>query len=127
MEKLRTYIDSQLSLEIANTYYNRETPDKSDFPLCSFQLEAINETDIHRQNISLIIDLWANSGGNDVIALEQLADSVDKRFRRLKHIDGEIQVSIYRDSNYRQILNDPDKTISRRRLRYVIQYYEIGV
>ncbi|MDK2800567.1 MAG: hypothetical protein PWQ70_2186 [Clostridiales bacterium] len=96
--------------------------DKEQFPMAIFKFPNINEVE-YRNDLILEIDIWNGATANKVIQLEQLTDEIDKKLNRLKYIDDDMQVTIYRLSPYRLNITDEDETIKRRQLRYICKTY----
>lgn len=117
---LREIIQSNLNTIVKSAY--REMPDKENFPYAVYDFETIDLGDINRDDLILTIDLWGI--GKDTSVIEDLADSIEKLFSAA-NIPGEaVLPTFYRIS--RKPIDDEDKRIIRRQLKFQIQNYEIG-
>jgi hypothetical protein len=76
--------------------------------------------DIERDDSILIVDIW----GKDVIAVEEIADSIEDTFNCLNAPDTTSLPTFYRIS--RKPVEDENKVIKRRQLKFLIQNYYIG-
>ena len=117
---LREVIQSKIS-SIVKSFY-RIADEKESYPYAVYDFENIDLGDIHRDDLILIIDLWGK--GKDTSQIEEMADQIEALFNAANLPDEEILPTFYRIS--RKPIDDPDKTLMRRQLKFQIQNYFIG-
>lgn len=101
---------------IANTFDSR-TPSPLAYPYCNLIYPSTNELDeSFRVNITLTIDIWDNI--TNTARIEQLADDIDAELNRFHDIQKYFRV--YRLTPFRLELDESDRNIRRRQLRYQI-------
>ena len=117
---LRKIIQSNINTIVKSAY--REIDDKEDFPYAVYDFETIDLGDINRDDLILIIDIWGC--GKDTTEIEDIADRIEKMFNATNLPNEEVLPTFYRIS--RKPIDDDDKRIIRRQLKFQIQNYEIG-
>lgn len=115
-ENIQTNINS-----IVKSYYRKADKDKI-YPHSVFDFENIDLGDINRDDLILIIDLW--DYGNDTSNIEEIADQIEEMFNAANLPDEKVLPTFYRIS--RKPIDDPDKNLIRRQLKFQIQNYYIG-
>ena len=117
---LRKIIQSNIGA-IVQTFYR--TADKDCFyPYAVYDFENIDLGDINRDDLILIIDIWGK--GNDTSEIEDLADQIEKLFNAANMPEDDVLPTFYRMS--RKPIDDEDKTLIHRQLKFQIQNYAIG-
>jgi hypothetical protein len=117
---LRRIIKSNIDT-IVRSYYRKADKDAI-FPHAVYDFENIDLGDINRDDLILIVDLWGK--GNDTSAIEDMADRIEELFNAANLPTDEVLPTFYRIS--RKPIDDEDKTIIRRQLKFQIQNYSIG-
>lgn len=117
---LREIIQSNINSIVKSAYRNID--DKEDYPYAVYDFENIDLGDINRDDLILIVDIWGK--GNDTSNIEEIADRIDKIFNAANMPGEEVLPTFYRIS--RQPIDDEDKTIIHRQLKFQIQNYDIG-
>ena len=117
---LRKIIKSNID-SVVKSYY-RIADAKALFPHAVYDFENIDLGDIHRDDLILIVDLWGK--GNDTSQIEEMADQLEKIFNAANLPGEDVLPTFYRVS--RQPIDDEDKTLIRRQLKFQIQNYDIG-
>lgn len=117
---LRKHIAAILG-ECAETYY-AEAPDTAQFPYLCFELRLLREESGKYQYI-LEINAWNKE---NTVVLDEIMDTVEKKLNFYKHIDADIQFSIYIGSG-RQLVEDVEKSIKRIREQFELHAYERSV
>lgn len=117
---IRKIIQSNIN-NIVQSYY-RIADAKAGFPHAVYDFESIDLLDINRDDLILIIDIWGK--GKDTSNIEDIADQIE-RVLNANNIPGEeVLPTFYRIS--RKPIDDEDKTLIRRQLKFQIQNYYIG-
>lgn len=117
---LRKIIQSKID-SVVSCYYRTADPDAL-FPHAVYDFENIDLGDINRDDLILIVDLWDK--GSDTSGLEEMADQIEEMFNAANLPNEEVLPTFYRIS--RKPVDDEDKTIMRRQLKFQIQNYYIG-
>ena len=113
---IKTNIDT-----IVKSYYR--TADKgSIFPHAVFDFETIDLLDINRDDLILTIDIWGK--GNDTSEIEDIADQIEELFNCANLPKWNVLPTFYRVS--RKPIDDEDKSLIRRQLKFQIQNYVTG-
>ena len=117
---LRKIIKSKID-SVVKSYYR--TADKGAlFPHAVFDFENIDLGDLHRDDLILVVDLWGK--GKDTSEIEEMADQLEEIFNAANLPGEEVLPTFYRIS--RKPIDDEDKTLIRRQLKFQIQNYFIG-
>lgn len=117
---LRRIIQRKLDAVI-KSYYQKA--DKGAiFPHSVFDFETIDLLDINRDDLILIIDIWGK--GNNTSEIEDLADQIEEMFNAANMPEDDVLPTFYRLS--RTPIDDEDKTLIHRRLKFQIQNYYLG-
>ena len=117
---LRKVIQSKIK-SVIKSYY-RVADEKASFPYAVYDFENIDLGDINRDDLILIIDIWGK--GKDTSQIEELADQIEALFNAANMPGEEVLPTFYRIS--RKPIDDEDKTLIRRQLKFQIQNYYIG-
>ena len=113
---IQTNIDN-----IVKCYY-RTADAKVNYPHAVYDFESIDLGDINRDDLVLIIDIWGK--GKDTSKIEEITDRIEKLFNAANMPDVDVLPTFYRIS--RKPIDDEDKTIIHRQLKFQIQNYDIG-
>lgn len=113
---IQTNIDN-----IVKCYY-RTADAKANYPHAVYDFESIDLGDINRDDLVLIIDIWGK--GKDTSKIEEITDRIEKLFNAANMPDVDVLPTFYRIS--RKPIDDEDKTIIHRQLKFQIQNYDIG-
>ena len=116
---LRKIIQSNID-SIVKSYYRKG--DKKIFPRAVYDFENIDLGDINRDDLILVVDLW--DYGEDTTQIEDLADAIETIFNAANMPDEEVLPTFYRIS--RKPIDDEDKMIMHRQLKFQVQNYYIG-
>ena len=117
---LRKIIKSKID-SVVKSYYR--TADKGAlFPHAVCDFENIDLGDLHRDDLILVVDLWGK--GKDTSEIEEMADQLEEIFNAANLPGEEVLPTFYRIS--RKPIDDEDKTLIRRQLKFQIQNYFIG-
>jgi hypothetical protein len=92
------------------------------YPHAVYDFENIDLGDINRDDLILIVDLWDK--GSNTSRIEEMADQIEEIFNAANLPNEEVLPTFYRIS--RKPIDDEDKTIMRRQLKFQIQNYYIG-
>lgn len=117
---LREIIQQNMNT-IIKTYY-RIADAKATFPHAVYDFESIDLGDIYRDDLILIIDIWGK--GKDTSEIEEIADKIEAMLNASNLPQEEVLPTFYRIS--RKPIDDEDKTLIRRQLKFQIQNYYIG-
>lgn len=116
---LRTLVKQMISPVCASTYYEVASKDAL-YPHIVFSFPDINIGDLHRDDISLYLDIWDKSHNADVV--EELADKVERVFDNQNMPQDTILPTFYVTN--RTPVPDEDKQIRHRLIIVEIQNYE---
>ena len=117
---LRKIIQKNIS-SILKSFYRMADP-KAAFPHAVYDFENIDLGDINRDDLILTIDLWGK--GKDTSKIEEMADQIEALFNAANLPGEEVLPTFYRIS--RKPIDDEDKTLIHRQLKFQIQNYYIG-
>ena len=117
---LRKIIQKKIN-SIIKSYY-RTADAKATFPHAVYDFENIDLGDIYRDDLILIVDLWGK--GKDTSNIEEKADQIEAMFNAVNLPDAEVLPTFYRIS--RKPIDDEDKSLIHRQLKFQIQNYSIG-
>lgn len=117
---LRKIIQSNID-SIVKSYYRKAGKEKI-FPHAVYDFENIDLGDINRDDLILVVDLWDH--GEDTTQIEDLADAIETIFNAANMPDEEVLPTFYRIS--RKPIDDEDKMIMHRQLKFQVQNYYIG-
>lgn len=117
---LREIIHKKLN-SVIKSYY-RTADAKERYPHAVYDFENIDLGDINRDDLILVIDLWGK--GKDTSPLEETADKIEAMFNAANLPGEEVLPTFYRIS--RKPIDDEDKTLIHRQLKFQVQNYYIG-
>ena len=117
---LRTIIQEKIE-PIIDCYYQKADSKKS-YPYAVYNFENIDLGDISRDDLILIVDIWYC--GDNTTFIEETADRIEEIFNAANLPNEEVLPTFYRMS--RKPIDDEDKTIQRRQLKFQVQNYYIG-
>lgn len=117
---LRKIIQSKID-SIVKSYY-RFANTTNIFPHAVYDFESIDLLDPNRDDLILIVDVWDK--GKDTSRTEDIADQIEKLFNAANLPDEDVLPTFYRIS--RKPIDDEDKTMIHRQLKFQIQNYDIG-
>ena len=117
---LRRIIQKKLD-GIIKSYYCTADKDAM-FPHSVFDFENIDLLDINRDDLILTIDLWGK--GKDTSEIENIADQIEEMFNAANMPEEDILPTFYRMN--RTPIDDEDKSLIHRRLKFQIQNYYLG-
>lgn len=119
--ELRKVIQSNLS-SVAERVYFEIAPAKATFPYIVYDLSSTNYGNSPRDDVMLIIDIWDKSSDTSVI--ERLTDTIETLLNNLNNPTPTVLPTFYLEN--RQSIQDEDKSIKRRQLRFEVQNYYKG-
>ena len=119
--ELRKVITSILRKANTEVYYENAT-DTALYPYIVYELESINWGTVGRDDVYLIIDIWDKNDSS--LNIELITDKVEDLLNNLNAPTLSVLPTFYKES--RRALQDEDKSIRHRQLRFVIQNYYIG-
>ena len=119
--ELRKVITSILRKTNTEVYYENAT-DTALYPYIVYELESINWGTVGRDDVYLIIDVWDKNDSS--LNVEVITDKVEDLLNNLNAPTNLVLPTFYKES--RRALQDEDKSIRHRQLRFVIQNYYIG-
>lgn len=117
---LRKIIQSNIN-SIVTSYYRDADIDAS-YPYAVYNFENIDLGDISRDDLILVIDVWGK--GKDTSEVEEIADKLEALFNAANMPSEEVLPTFYRIG--RKPIDDEDKTLIRRELKFQVQNYAIG-
>lgn len=106
---------------VVSCYHRTADPDAL-YPYAVYNFENIDLGDLSRDDLILVVDLW--DSGTDTGRIEEFADQIESLFNNVNLPGEKILPTFYRIN--RKPIDDEDKTIMRRQLKFQIQNYEIG-
>lgn len=115
---LKELVQTKLKTITTNVYFE-QAADSAMYPHIVFNFNEINLNDLSRQDYTLDVDIWTK--GKNSTAIDELADKTED----LLHCQNLPQTSIlptfYKID--RKAIQDPDKSIRHRLVRFQIQNY----
>lgn len=117
---LRDIIQSNISPIVRCAY--RTIDNSEDYPYAVYDFDNIDLGDINRDDLILIIDVWGK--GISTTRIEEISDRIEKIFNAANLPSEDILPTFYKIS--RRPIDDEDKTIIHRQLKFQIQNYDIG-
>lgn len=117
---IRKIIQSNIDT-IIKLYY-RVADAKACFPHAVYDFENIDLLDLHRDDLILIIDIWGK--GKETSNIEEIADQIESVLNAANIPGEEVLPTFYRIS--RKPIDDEDKTLIHRQLKFQIKNYYIG-
>ena len=117
---LRKIIQSRIN-PIVKSYY-RKADKGALYPHAVYDFENIDLGDLFRDDLILVVDIWDKD--NDTTEIEELADQIEAAFNAVNLPNEEVLPTFYRAG--RKPIDDEDKMINRRQLKFQIQNYAIG-
>lgn len=117
---LRMIIQSNIN-PIVKLFHMDADKDKL-FPHAVYHFENIDLGDINRDDLILVIDIWDK--GTDTSRIEEIADRIEALFNAANLPNEDVLPTFYRIS--RKPIDDEDKTMIHRQLKFQIQNYAIG-
>lgn len=110
----------QLLRQYHDRVYFQKAPNNIAFPYVIYDFPN-SFMDGDQEVFNLDIDIWDNK--DDTTELEQMASSIWKGLNRYRHLDEDIQFSIYRE-NRLPPLDEDEKNIKRRKLIFQVRYFD---
>ena len=120
-EELRKVIAAALSGVCPRVNYEIAT-DTEQFPYLVYDLSSVNLDDIERDDVILTIDVWDKSASP--VTVEELSDRIESLLNAANMPTQTVLPTFFRIS--RATIQDPDKSLKRRQLKFQIQNYYIG-
>lgn len=114
---LRKLVQEKL-IHITDRVYYKIADDKAIYPHIVHEIERVNFTAEHRDDVSVVVDVWAKS----VSEANELADSVENVFNRENLPQDTILPTFFLES--RVDVGDEDKSISHIQIAFTVQNYE---
>lgn len=102
--------------------YHRKGNAKHKYPYAVYSLDDTDLGDLARDDYILIIDLWDQ--GEDTSQIEEMADQIEAMFNAANMPGDEVLPTFYRIG--RKPIDDEDKTLIHRQLKFQVQNYSIG-
>lgn len=118
---LRKLIQTKLST-ISNNVYYENAIETAGYPHIVFTLDKINLGDLSREDYTLDIDVWDR--GSSASVIEELCDEIEDLFDAENLPQDTVLPTFFKDT--RNVVDDTDKTIKHRNLKFVVQNYSIG-
>ena len=115
---LKKLIQTKLKTLTTNVFFEQAT-DNAIYPHIVFSFREINLNDLSRQDYTLDIDVWDK--GTSTTAIDNLADSVEDLFHTENLPQDNVLPTFYKID--RKSVDDPDKSIKHRLVRFQIQNY----
>ena len=115
---LKKLIQTKLKTLTTNVYFEQAT-DNAMYPHIVFSFREINLDDLSRQDYTLNVDVWDN--GTNTTAIDTLADSVEDLLHTQNLPQTNVLPTFYKID--RKSIEDPDKSIKHRLVRFQIQNY----
>lgn len=119
--ELRKVITGLLKQTNVEVFYENAI-NTAKFPYIVYNFESVNFGNTGRDDIFLDIDIWDKNSSS--IEVETIADYVEDILNSLNKPTDSILPTFYKEN--RRALQDEDKNIRRRQLRFIIQNYYIG-
>lgn len=115
---LKKLIQTKLKTLTTNVYFEQAT-DNAMYPHIVFSFREINLDDLSRQDYTLNVDVWDK--GTNTTAIDTLADSVEDLLHTKNLPQTNVLPTFYKID--RKSIEDPDKSIKHRLVRFQIQNY----
>lgn len=116
---LRMLIQSKLKTVCSDVYFEN-ADEKALYPHVVYSWGTTLNDDLHRDDVSVIIDVWDRSTKASVI--ENLCDDIEVLFDNSNLPQNDILPTFFLDS--RLPVPDEDKRIKHRQLKIIVQNYE---
>ena len=97
--------------------YHENAPKNAEYPYIVFNINDGLKS--HRDDLILTIDIWDRN--NSSMVIEDLADTIDKLLDEANLPNEFVLPTFYRQQRLK--VEDPDKTLKRRQLRFNVQTY----
>jgi hypothetical protein len=115
---LKKLIQTKLKTLTTNVYFE-QAADNAMYPHIVFSFREINLDDLSRQDYTLNVDVWDK--GTNTTAIDTLADSVEDLLHTQNLPQTNVLPTFYKID--RKSIEDPDKSIKHRLVRFQIQNY----
>lgn len=115
---LKKLIQTKLKTLTTNVYFEQAS-DNAMYPHIVFSFREINLDDLSRQDYTLNVDVWDK--GTNTTAIDTLADSVEDLLHTQNLPQTNVLPTFYKID--RKSIEDPDKSIKHRLVRFQIQNY----
>lgn len=115
---LKKLIQTKLKTLTTNVYFE-QAADNAMYPHIVFSFREINLDDLSRQDYTLNVDVWDK--GTNTTAIDTLADSVEDLLHTQNLPQTNVLPTFYKID--RKSIEDPDKSIKHRLVRFHIQNY----
>ena len=115
---LKKLIQTKLKTLTTNVYFEQATYNAM-YPHIVFSFREINLDDLSRQDYTLNVDVWDK--GTNTTAIDTLADSVEDLLHTQNLPQTNVLPTFYKID--RKSIEDPDKSIKHRLVRFQIQNY----
>jgi hypothetical protein len=92
------------------------------YPYAEIKFPNILPNNSFSDNNLLEVDIWDNKD-TDITEIESICDSIHKALNKYHYNDGNMDISINRNSPYKLELPDSLLNIQRRQLRYIVRVY----
>ena len=116
--ELKELIQTKLKTVTTNVYFN-QARDTAMYPHIVFYLKEIDLNDLSRQDYTLEVHVWTK--GSSTTGIDDLADSVEDLLQAKNLPQDHILPTFYKRDRHE--IEDPDKTIQHRRIRFQVQNY----
>jgi hypothetical protein len=100
--------------------YLESVPEGANLPYIVFSLPNSLNVESDRQDYTLQVDVWDNSPDNTRI--DTITHEVDSKIHKWRFLNDKLLLILQREN--RLMIPDPDPSIRRRQLRYLIKTYE---
>lgn len=117
MNKLLLLIKTHLETKYERVYHE-QAPINAIFPYIVFEVTTGFKNG-ERDDLTLIIDIWDRNQSS--MEIEDLTDKIDNLFHNENLPTNEVLPTFFRENRLK--VEDPDKTLKRRQLRYSVQTY----
>ncbi|HSQ88097.1 tail completion protein gp17 [Romboutsia sp.] len=97
--------------------YHEDAPSNAEYPYIVFNVNDGFKT--HRDDLVLIIDIWDRNDSS--IVIEDLTDTIDKLLDESNLPNEFVLPTFYRQQRFK--VEEPDKKLKHRQLRFNIQTY----
>ena len=97
--------------------YHENAPKNAEYPYIVFNINDGLKS--HRDDLILTIDIWDRN--NSSMVIEDLADTIDRLLDEANLPNEFVLPTFYRQQRLK--VEDPDKTLKRRQLRFNVQTY----